>query len=88
MAYPFPPDVKKLIDEQMALGGYSNEDEVLRHALAVLGQFAYSSAEVNEEYQQTVTAVREGIADMEAGRVRPLREVIHEARNVQSRDHD
>ena len=88
MAYPFPPDVKKLIDEQMTLGGYSDEDDVLRHALAVLGQFAYSPAEVGEEYQQTVTAVREGISDVEAGRVQPLREVIREARNMQSRDND
>jgi Arc/MetJ-type ribon-helix-helix transcriptional regulator len=88
MAYQFPPDVKKLVDEQMALGGYNNEDDVLRHALGVLGQFAYSSEEVSNEYQQTVSAVREGAEDVEAGRVRSLREFIREARSTQSRDND
>jgi Arc/MetJ-type ribon-helix-helix transcriptional regulator len=81
MTYQFPPDVDRLIKQQMALGGYASEDEVLRHALAVLGQFAYSPEEIDEEYRQSLSAIRDGLADMEAGRMRPLREIIRDARD-------
>ncbi|MEX0977967.1 MAG: hypothetical protein WDZ48_03900 [Pirellulales bacterium] len=81
MTYEFPPDVDKLVKQQMALGGYASEDEVLRHALEVLGQFAFSPEEINEEYRQSLSAIRDGIADMEAGRMRPLRDIIRESHN-------
>jgi|GEM_PF-647605 len=81
MSYQFPPDVAKLVQEQMALGGYSSEDDVLRVALNVLGQCVDFDDEDSEEFRQTVAAVQEGIADMEAGRMRPIEELIEEARN-------
>jgi Arc/MetJ-type ribon-helix-helix transcriptional regulator len=80
MAYQFPPDVDRLVKEQMAARGYASEDDLLRDALDALAQFAYSREEAEEEYRQTVAAVKEGVADMEAGRIRPLREVHDEAR--------
>lgn len=80
MAYQFPPDVEKLVRDHMATGGYASEDEVLREALHAFGEFVHSPEEASEEFRQTVAAVREGMADAEAGRVRPLREIIDEAR--------
>jgi Arc/MetJ-type ribon-helix-helix transcriptional regulator len=84
MAYQFPPDVERLIREHMASGGYTSEDELLRDALQTLGEFVHSKEEVDAEYRQTVAAVREGVADAEAGRMRPLRAVIDEARGNRS----
>ncbi len=75
MAYQFPPDVEKLIRDYMASGSYISEDEVLRVALQTLGEFVHSKEEVDEEYRQTVAAVREGLVDAEAGKLRPLREI-------------
>ena len=88
MAYQFPPDVEKLVKQHMASGSYATEDEVLREALEALGQFAHSREDADEEYRQTAAAVREGLADVEAGRMRPLREVIDEARGSHSVDNE
>jgi len=84
MAYQFPPDVEKLVRDHMATGSYASEDEVLRDALQALGEFVHSSAEVDAEYRQTVAAVQQGVADAEAGRMRPLRAVIDEAQGKRS----
>lgn len=80
MAYQFPPDVERLVRVQMAARGYASQDDVLRDALDALGRFAHSRDDAEEEYRQTVAAVKEGVADMEAGRMRPLRELLDEAR--------
>jgi hypothetical protein len=40
-------------------------------------------AEVDDEYRQTVAAVREGPADMEAGRMLALRAILEEAYKTQ-----
>ena len=84
MAYQFPPDVEKLVREQMTAGGYASEDDVLRDALAALGQFAHSREDADEEFRLTVAAVKQGVADMEAGRMRPLRAILNEARGNES----
>ena len=36
MAYPFPPDVQQLVQEQLATGRYGSEDEVILEALELL----------------------------------------------------
>ena len=59
MAHEFAPDVQQLLREQMAAGNYGSEDDLLRDALGTLRQR-------NED----LAAIREGIADMEAGRTR------------------
>jgi len=79
MAYQFPPDVEKMMRQHMVSGGYSSEVEVLRDALQVLGQIAHTPEEAEQEYRETVAAVRDGMADVEHGRVRPLRDLIDEA---------
>lgn len=84
MAYQFPPDLDKLVKEQMTARGYASEGDVLRDALDTLGQFAHSPEEAEEEYRQAVAAVKEGVADMEADRMRPLRAILDEARGKKS----
>lgn len=84
MAYQFPPDVETLVKQQMTARGYTSEDDVLRDALEALGQFAHSTDDIDEEFRQTVTAVTEGVTDMEAGRMRTLRAILDEARDEHS----
>lgn len=69
MSYRVPPDVERLVSEQMRQGSYESEDDVLRDALHAL-------AEKNED----LAAIRAGIEDMEAGRMKPLRDVDAEIR--------
>lgn len=76
MTYQFPADVERLIREHMATGIYRSEDDVLRDALKTLGEFVHSDEDVAEEYRQTVDAVREGIADVNASRLQPLRAIL------------
>lgn len=82
MPYQLSPDVEKLVQQRMASGGYASADELVRDALDALEQFRYSSEDAKEEYRQAVNAVREGAADVEAGRMRPLRDVLAEARSA------
>jgi putative addiction module CopG family antidote len=56
MPYPFPPDVRSLVGEQMSSGKYASEDELLRTALLAL---------VEEE--QDLEAVRQAVAEWRAG---------------------
>ena len=64
MTYPFPPDLAEGIKERMASGQYSTEDDL--HALRWRDQEA--------------VAIQEGIDDMEADRLKPLREFDREFR--------
>jgi Arc/MetJ-type ribon-helix-helix transcriptional regulator len=80
MHYQFPPDVEKLVRTHMESGGYSSEDDVLRDALSALSHFSQTREEADEERRQAIAAVREGTADVEAGRVTPLRSLIDQAR--------
>ena len=69
MSYQFPPDVEKLVQEQMQQGQYATEDDVLRDALFRLAQ-----------YREDTAAIAEGIEDMEAGRYRSFEEFDAEFR--------
>jgi predicted transcriptional regulator len=57
------PDIRRMIADEFALGGYVDEQDVLRHALSALA-----------EQRETISGVRRGIADVAAGRVTPLDE--------------
>jgi Arc/MetJ-type ribon-helix-helix transcriptional regulator len=57
MAYSIPGDVEQQIDELLASGSFSSADEVLRSAFAALAK-----------RRADLEAIREGIADIEAGR--------------------
>lgn len=69
MAYLFPPDVERLVHDEMTAGIYRTEDDLLRDAIRAL-----------REQREDLAAIRAGIADMEAGRVRPFEEVAAEIR--------
>jgi putative addiction module CopG family antidote len=69
MAYQFPPDIQQLVDFQMASGRYHSQDELLRDALQTL-----------KDNEEAIAAIKEGIEDEMAGRVRPLAEVDAEIR--------
>jgi putative addiction module CopG family antidote len=69
MSIDIAPDVLNAIQRQLATGSYSSPDELLREALAAL-----------ESRDAEVLAIQEGIDDMEAGRVTPLRDFDREFR--------
>jgi antitoxin ParD1/3/4 len=64
MSYALSPEVERRINEQMALGHYNSADDLLIDALAALA-----------ERRDDIAAIEDGIADMDAGRMRPLEEV-------------
>ena len=77
MVYPFPPDLYRLLQEQMAAGNYSSEDDVLRDALLALDERRRSILEIDLE---VVEGIRRGLADVRAGRVQPFAEFDAEMR--------
>lgn len=78
MTYQVPPDIEKIVEGYLINGKYASADEVLRDALAALGQFAHGADELDQEYRETVEAVREGLADLKAGRTRTLHSLLEE----------
>ena len=56
MSYDFPPSIQHLIRQHLSSGEYATEDEVLLDALRSLS-----------EQKADLTAVKDAIADMEAG---------------------
>ena len=65
MAYQFPPDVEKLVKEHIITGDYGSEDEVLRDALRVFGEF-------KSRQEQLLADVRAGVEQADRGLARPL----------------
>lgn len=65
MSYAFPPEIKSLVDQNMATGMYASEDQVLQAALHVLS-----------DYHATVADVRQGMNDYEQGRGEPLSQAM------------
>jgi hypothetical protein len=63
MIYPFPTDVAQLVQQFLSTGQFADEDDVLRGALTAL-----------VHQQEDVEAVRQGIAEYEAGLGRPFEE--------------
>jgi len=77
MSVDLAPNVWNEIQRQIATGSYTSHDEVLREALAAL-RFR----------EQEVAAIQEGIDDMEAGRITPLRDFDREFRRRKNIPHD
>lgn len=71
--YQFPHDVQEEVQYRMATGRYGSEDDVLRDALRAL-----------KARDLEVAAIREGFEDLDAGRVKPLREFDREFRQRKS----
>ncbi len=69
MSYPFPPILDQLVREELATGVYRSEDEVLVEAMQAL-----------RDRDEAIAGIQEGLSDLEAGRVSPLRDVDAELR--------
>jgi Arc/MetJ-type ribon-helix-helix transcriptional regulator len=65
MTYQFPPDVEKLVNEQMTESGYGSQDDVLRDALRVF-------REVQARRDQLLADVRIGVEQADQGRTGAL----------------
>jgi predicted transcriptional regulator len=63
MSSDFAPDVQRLIAQELSLGSYSDEQDVLRHALVALA-----------EQRETLAGIERGLADVAAGRVKSREE--------------
>lgn len=70
MSYAFPPELDRMVREALASGAYASEDELLLEAVRAL-----------RDRVEAVAAIGEGLADLEAGRCRPLDEVDREIRD-------
>jgi len=70
MLYQLPPDIQQRLQIRIQNGTDSSQDDILRHALDAL-----------DWQDEERIAIQEGIDDMEAGRVRPLREFDREFRD-------
>ena len=73
MSVDLAPDVWAAIQQQIASGSFDSADEVLREALAALRSR-------NEE----VLAIQQGLDDMEAGRMIPVRDFDRDFRQRNS----
>jgi Arc/MetJ-type ribon-helix-helix transcriptional regulator len=69
MSYAFPPEIKQLIDQNLATGMYGSEEDVLRAALHSLS-----------DYHATIVDIRQGRLDYEQGRGKPLAEAMADIR--------
>jgi putative addiction module CopG family antidote len=67
------PDVREMIDGLVASGAYATEEAVLRRAIRDLA-----------EHEQVMQGLREGMADVAAGRVKSLEEFDREMRDKYS----
>ena len=63
------PDIRQSLAQELALGQYTDEQDVLRHALSALA-----------EQRETIAGIRRGVADIEAGRYESLEDYEREFR--------
>lgn len=82
MTYPFPPDVEKLVRAQMAGGGYSSEDDVLRDALKALEEIVIFRPNPNARSISSLDELRRevhrGLDELERGEGLDADEVFDE----------
>jgi predicted transcriptional regulator len=69
VSYPFPPELDQLVREGLASGGYASEDALLLEAMFAL-----------RDRDEATVGIQQGLADLDAGRVRPLGDVDAELR--------
>lgn len=72
MSLQIPADLQAFVNRELRTGRYGSEQELVSEALRML----------ERERQEALAGVLEGIADVEAGRVVPLREVFDEIRRA------
>jgi hypothetical protein len=67
--YAFPPQIRDLIEQNLATGMYSSEEDVLEAALHALS-----------DYHATIADIRQGMIDYEQGRGEPLSQAMEDIR--------
>ena len=77
MTYHFPPALEKLVREQMALGEYRSEDDLLLHALTSLDEHRHMVA---YDEPEVLAGIRQGLDEMKLGLGRAFEEVDAELR--------
>jgi hypothetical protein len=70
MSYSFPPEIRKLIAENLATGIYASEEDVLTAALHALS-----------DYHAAIADIRQGMLDYEQGRGEPLSQAMTDIRH-------
>ncbi len=80
MTYQFPPDVAKLVQAQMASGGYNSEDDLLRDALSALqavgSHRVASHAEPIRSLDELRQKVQVGLDQLDRGEGRDAEEMF------------
>jgi Arc/MetJ-type ribon-helix-helix transcriptional regulator len=64
MSIEIPADLQPFVAEQLQLGGYISEQQLVTEALRLL----------RSEREESVEGIRQGLADAAAGRIQPLAE--------------
>lgn len=70
MSYAFPPEIRQLINQNLATGIYASEEQVLQAALHALS-----------DYHSTIDDIRHGMIDHEKGLGQPLPQALAEVRD-------
>jgi Arc/MetJ-type ribon-helix-helix transcriptional regulator len=69
MSYVFPTEIRQLIDQNLATGAYSSDEDVLQAALRVLS-----------DYHATIADIRQGMMDHASGLGEPLSDSMNDIR--------
>ena len=77
MSYAFPPELERLIRQELSTGVYASEDDLLLEAMRVL-----------HDRDEAIAGIKEGLSNLEAGRVRTLNAVDEELRMKHAIPHD
>ena len=70
MTIEIPADLQPFVRQQLELGCFPNEQQLVTEALQLL----------RDEREQSIEGVKQGLADAAAGRMQPLGEVFAELR--------
>jgi hypothetical protein len=70
MTIEIPADLQPFVRQQLKLGCFTNEQQLVTEALQLL----------KAEREQSIEGVRQGLADVAAGRTQPLAEAFAELR--------
>ena len=70
MSVDIPADLQSFVNQQLSLGGFATEQEVVAEGLRML----------KAEREETLAGIQAGLADAAAGRMQPLSEAFADLR--------
>lgn len=62
MSYAFPPELGQLVQEQMAVGGYATEEEMLINAIHALSELRSRREQLRSEIRGRISHSGQGLA--------------------------